>query len=104
MPVIQSNTSLEYLRVPVTAYVNGVAIDPTNDPVYFAFMPPGSTPVTGDFVAGGWETWADGTHYARALVGPGGGKVLTPGAYRIWIKITDSPEVPIRDIDALTIT
>jgi hypothetical protein len=28
------------------------------------------------------------------LIGPAGGVVLQPGRYRIWVKVTDVPEVP----------
>lgn len=103
MSVKQSSISLEYVRVPVAATVNGAAVDPTSDAVKFAFKPEGVTPATGDFVTGSWET-AGSVYLARCLVGPAGAAVLTPGSYRIWIKITDSPEVPARDVDSITIT
>lgn len=103
MPITRSSISLEYVRVPISATVSGASIDPTGDVVAFAFMRPGHAPTSGDFVAGTWET-AGSEYLARCLIGTGGAKVLTPGLYRIWIKVTDSPEIPARDVDSLTIT
>lgn len=106
MAAILSSASLEYVRVPVSATVNGAKIDPTTDAVKFAFKSDGTTPVSGDFVTGSWETAVTGsttTYLARCLVGPGGTTTLTAATYRVWVKITDSPEVPIRAVDWLTI-
>ena len=98
-----SALSTEYLRYKVTATTNGQAINPTTDAVAFAFAPEGSNP--GSFTAGTWETDAGGTYVARCLVGPANNG-LTPGTgtYVLWIKITDSPEVPVRRIDTVTFT
>lgn len=106
MPVTLSTASLEYVRVPVSATVNGAAVDPTSDTVKFAFKSDGTTPVSGDFVAGSWETAVTGTvttYLARCLVGPSGTTTLAAGTYQIWVKVTDNPEVPIRAVDWLTI-
>lgn len=99
----QSALSTEYLRYPVSAVVNGAAIVPTGDTVQFAFPVTGAAPVT--WFAGSWET-VSSTYFARVLVGPAGG-VFAPTAgvtYDVWIKITDSPEVPVRKVGTLTAT
>lgn len=42
--------------------------------------------------------------HAAVLVGPGTGNALAPGTYRVWAKVTDSPEVPVVDCGLVTIT
>lgn len=72
-----------------------------------AFKLIGQTPAPGDFVAASWETINTqfGTTYnARCLVGPGGMIQLQPGVYGVWIKIVDNPEIPVAQVDQLTIT
>lgn len=99
----QSAQSIEYVRVPVALVSNGLPVDPTGDAVEFAFPLHDVPPVSGDWHAGDWETAADGTYYARALVGTGS-FVLAVGNYDIWIKITATPEVPARNTGALQVT
>ena len=99
----QSALSTEYLRYPVSAVVNGVAINPTTDVVQFAFPLTGVAPST--WLTGSWET-VSSTYFARVLVGPTGG-VFAPSAgvtYDVWVKITDAPEVPVRKVGTLTAT
>lgn len=100
-PLVQqyASTSLEYVPVPVTAMVNGSPYNPTNDPVYMLFTSTFDAPTAGssDWKAATWTTGTtQGTYLANCLIGPGGTLTLTPGVYQVWIKITDSPEVPIR--------
>jgi hypothetical protein len=100
-----SSLSTEYVQVPVSAVVSGGIVDPTSDPVQFAFMVTGN-PSTGDWHTGSWTTIAPTTYIAQILVGPGnGGVVLTAGStYAIWVKVTDNPEVPVRQVGLLKIT
>lgn len=100
-----SSLSTEYVQVPVAATAAGVAINPTTDVVQFAFMATGS-PGTTDWKLGSWQTIAPNTYLAQCLVGPGSGGVpLTAGTtYSIWIKVTDNPEVPVRQVGLLKIT
>jgi hypothetical protein len=89
-----SSLSVEYVEVPVAFTVAGVVTSPTGDTVQLAFPLAGVDPVGGDWVSGSWE--AGGPPYiARTLVGTGG-KVLAKGNYDIWVKVTDSPEVPAK--------
>ena len=99
-----SALSTEYLRFPVAATVNGATVNPTGDTVQFAFPAAASAPVT--WFAGSWETTAAGTYVARVLVGPTGGVItLTAGSYYdVYIKITDSPETPVRNLGTLLAT
>ncbi len=83
-----SSLSREYVRVPVTANA-----DPTASPVELAFVLDGE-PGPQDWVVGSWEK-VGSTYFARALVGPGGDKVLADGTYSVWVRVTAPPEVPV---------
>jgi len=93
--------SREYICVEVEAGLNGVSSDPTADTVVMALMATGN-PSTGDWKTASWET-SLGKYFARLEVGPGstvGSK--TAGKYNLWIKVTDSPEAPVRKVGRVT--
>ena len=97
-PLRMSVLDLDYVKVRVYAKENGLAIDPTADTVTMAFKASGD-PAGGDFKAATWETDATTTppsYYARCLVGPGGTVTLAAGSYRVWTKIVDAPEIPVK--------
>jgi hypothetical protein len=97
-PLRQSVLDLEWVRQRVSAKEAGSTVNPTADTVTMAFKASGD-PVIGDFKTAEWETDANtnpDTYYARCLVGPGGTISLAAGTYRIWVKIVDSPETPIK--------
>lgn len=95
--------SREYLPVQIVAEKNGNTYNPTGDTVQIAVPVKNVEPVSGDWINGGWTT--EGTNYfARVVIGPGGDKVLTPGTYDVYVKITDSPEVPVIVAGKLIIT
>lgn len=98
-----ASASLQYVRAPVAATVNGAAFNPTVDTVQMAFTSTFREPVLADFNAGSWET-AGSTYYARCLVGPGGAVALAAGVWFVWVKITDSPEIPVLPAGTLTVT
>lgn len=84
--------STEYVETVVTSLV-----DPTGDVVQLALPTHDTVPVTGDWKTGVWRTATINgvtTRYAGLLVGPGA-NVYTAGVYDLWVKITDSPEVPV---------
>lgn len=97
-----SSLSLERVKVPVTATVNGAAYNPTGGTVVMAFKRPKDTPAAGDWRTASWET-ISGKHHARALVGPGGVVELTTGRWNVWVKISDDPEVPVIDAGAIEV-
>lgn len=104
MDITLSALATEYVRVSVTATSGGVSINPTSDPVSFAFTTSvATTPSPSDWVAASWDPGGSGTYTARCLVGPGGSTVLSSGNYFVWVKITDSPEVPVRQVGTLTV-
>jgi hypothetical protein len=94
-----SHLSTEYVLVPLQVTKAGVPYNPTSDTLQFAFMPNSvQVPVTADWVAGAWESVPTNIIYpynAKCLVGPTGTTVLTLGTYVMYLKITDSPEVPV---------
>lgn len=94
-----SHLSTEYVIVPVTVTKAGTPYNPTADTLQFAFMPtPTQVPQVSDWVSGIWETDSSNVLYpylAQCLVGPSGTVTLGLGLYIIYLKITDSPEVPV---------
>lgn len=104
--ITRSVLDTENLAYPVQAVVGGVTYNPTADVVQFAFMPQpaNANPGLSDWHTGSWATTGSITYLAQVLVGPANSGVsLVAGVYNVWIKITDSPEVPVRQIDVLTI-
>lgn len=96
----QSSLSTEYVRVAIDA-----GVDPTADNVQMAFPVTGVAPVLGDWKSATWET-SDGTYYARCLVGPGIGGVVSltaGGLYDVYVKIADNPETVVRNTGALAV-
>lgn len=76
--------------------------NPTADTVEMAFPVTGVEPVGGDWKGSIWYTDTTSTptrYYARCLVGTtgtsGGAVTLADGLYDVWVRVTDSPEVPV---------
>ena len=98
-----SSLTKEYVRVAVAATEAGAPVIPTGDVVQMAFTVNGADPVGGDWKSATWET-SGSIYYARCLVGPGGTVALAVGHYLVWVKVTDSPEVPVRSAGFLDVT
>jgi hypothetical protein len=93
-----SALALEYVPVNVVYLKAGSFINPTGDSVQMAFTTPGVAPTGPDYKAAIWETDATSTptrYNALCLVGPGGTVTLAAGLYDVWVKVTDSPEIPV---------
>lgn len=90
------HTSVVYLPVEVVPPIrNGVQIDPTGDDVAVAFVSTGTIPADEDFNDAIWNTSGSPTVYtALCLIGPGA-VALDAGAYAVFVKVTDDPEVPV---------
>jgi hypothetical protein len=105
--VTQSVLSTQFLQVLVTVKFPS-SYSPASDTVQFAFTPltyPETPPTSAYWVTGSWETFPGPAYWAQALVGPAnGGTALSVGTYQTWLKITDSPEVPVLQPCLLTIT
>jgi hypothetical protein len=85
--------STEYVGVLVTG---PTGVDLTDDTVQLAVVD-ASDPSP---AAPAWRTPdtltcpTTSTVQARVLIGPLGAVQLAPGRYRVWVKVTDNPEVP----------
>jgi len=103
----QDALSTEFVRVAIGAVEDGLTIDPTLDNLEMAFPLTGATPIAGDWKSASWETdtsTSPVTYYARALVGPTGVITLTEGTlYDVYVRVTDSPEIVVRNTGALAI-
>lgn len=97
-----SSLSTEYLYVTVTA-----PADPTGSTIQFAIVAPGVEPSS--WTSGAWHTAATSstrgyTATAKILVGPAGSIVTSDGSWRVWVKVSASPDVPVRDVGQLVVT
>jgi hypothetical protein len=92
--LIVPSVSREYLHVPVS----GATAD---EPVELAVIDEGAEePAEGDWMPA--DVW-DGTT-AKLLIGPGGTLDLVDGTYRVWVRVTALPEVPVIRSGLLRIT
>lgn len=100
-----SVASIEYVRVPVSAKVNGAYVNPSTDTVELAFLTDGATPIDTDFTAGTWDvdtSTTPTTYMAQVMVGQGYVE-LVAGLYQVWVRVTDTPEVPVRPAGLLRV-
>lgn len=86
--------SREYVLVPVTEAGGAVL---TALPVALAFTD-GAEPAEADWKTATWS--GDG---ARVLVGPGGAVELAAATWSVWIRVTDTTEIPIRQAGLLVV-
>lgn len=96
MPVLyQSALSLQYVQAQVEV-TSEDPYDPTGDAVTFAFTrSPLTEPADDDWTPATWTTWPGPQYWAQLLIGPGGNLQLADGTWQAWLRITDSPEVPV---------
>lgn len=86
--------SVEYVKVPVTAPAD---ISITSQPVSIAVVDVAARPAPGDWKTASWDG-----NTAKTLIGPGV-LPLSPGTYKVWVKVTDSPEVPVLVAGTITV-
>jgi hypothetical protein len=90
--LVIASSSLESVLVPVSN-VNGTDLSAL--PVQMAFTP--GEPAGGDWKSATWTTLTNPTRYlASCLVGPGGTVTLAEGTYQVWVKVTATPEIPVK--------
>lgn len=90
--------SIEYLHVPVTA---SVLLDAQT--VELTVLT-GAPDETTSWIAATWTGDAATTRTARLLIGPGTQVPLATGTWQVWVRVTDTPEVPVRSAGTLKIT
>lgn len=98
--LLQSVASREMVQVPVFARMGGQAVNPTPQPVQMAFPVEDAPPVV--WFTATWDD-DDGLYFAQCLVGPGGTAVLPIGEYDVYVRITGSPEIPVKPAGKLVI-
>jgi hypothetical protein len=109
--ITQPVFTLQYVRITVSALVNGNAsYNPTSDTVQFGFLDESVYSAADQpavWLTGAWETLTNAgapVYVAKCLVGPGGTFVPTAATnYWFWLKITDFPEVPVLFVGELRI-
>ena len=82
--------STEHLMTPVTA----TSGNPAAYPVQVAIVTATDRPTDADWHNATWTTTSDGT-FATLLVGPEGIVNPGPGSFRVWVRITATPELPV---------
>jgi hypothetical protein len=104
--ITQSVLSTQYLQVLV-AVTSIAPYSPTSDTVAFAFTNADAYPPAAPSAwnAGSWQTGPGPQYWAQILIGPAnGGLALAAGAWQVWLKVTDSPEVPVLQPCILQVT
>lgn len=83
-----------YIKVPVSSNLDLIG---TNAPISGALVLEDTAVELSDFEAGVWTTGLRGPE-AAILVGPGGAPSIgefLPEIYDLYLKITDSPQIPV---------
>ena len=78
-------STVEYIHVDIT----GAPGDITSRPVDVALIPAGEAPTEDTWQPAGWAP--DQAATIRWLA-----TGLTPGRFALWVRITDTPETPVR--------
>lgn len=93
----QSVLSTQYQQTLITVTsVDGY--NPTSDTISWAFTNANAYPALSPSAwnSGSWVTYPGDQWWAQVLIGPAnGGVVLATGTWQSWLRITDSPEVPV---------
>jgi hypothetical protein len=97
MATMISSETEQYVYVTIHAQLpDGTIINPTGDPVNFAFLGGSESPDDNtNWIPGGW---AAGTPFtAQCFVGQSGAVALAPHPqpYTVWVQIFDNPETPV---------
>jgi len=92
--------TLQYVEFAVSLTdAQGAAVDPTGDAVAVAVRPWQDLSTALSYQAATWVTDTSGAapvYYARILVGQAPFD-LAPGLYRVYVRVTDTPEHPVLD-------
>lgn len=93
--MVVSTLSTEYVTVSVSATSGGSPVDLTGTTVEWSFTAPGAQPT--DWHPGEWVAGS-----TRILIGPAA-IPLTVGYHDVWLRITDSPEIPVRRVGQIKV-
>lgn len=99
-----SALSSEPVVVTVWAYQGGAPLDPTGGTVKLAFLASAlAQPAAGDWQAGTWDANEIGQYMAECAIGPGGAITLGPGTWWVWVQVTLSPSVVVRQVGSIVV-
>jgi len=102
MPLMMRADTLEYATATITA-----DHDITGKTIEVSLPAAGNAPSTwvpADVVNVAPVSGGRFTATYRVLIGPAGDFTLPPGIYDWTLRLTDTPEVPVRFVDKVTIT
>lgn len=88
--------SVEYVKIPVTS---PPSVSLGTQTVEVAITDPVNRPEEADWNSAEWHD--DKT--VRFLIGPGAFP-LAEGTHRVWLRLTDEPEVPVLIAGSITVT
>ncbi len=103
--IAQSVLSTDFAQCLITIQ-SPSGYNPTSDLVQFAFTALSYPTIEPSVWYGGsWVTFPGPAYWAQCLVGPANGGVsLAIGTWQAWVKVTDSPAVPVLQPFLLKIT
>lgn len=93
----QSVLSTQYVQTLIAVTSVSGDYDPTTDTIAWAFTSANAYPAVSPsaWTDGEWITYPGDQWWAQILVGPAGAVTLATGTWQAWVKISDSPEVPV---------
>lgn len=98
--LVLSSLTTEYLHIPVTGDV-----DLDAQVVAIAVIPVGQEePADDEWHEAAWVGAVGTTRSARVLIGPEEDLELANGTYTAWVKVTDTPEIPVRKSGLIRVT
>jgi hypothetical protein len=95
-----SRLTREFVHIDV-----GSDDDLTPTEASIAFVAEGQLPTEGDWYAAELAPVSESEWRASVLVGPGAdpGVTLPVGAYQTWVRLVDSPEMPVMPVGILEV-
>lgn len=103
--IVETTTvATEDFEVTVSARESGVEIDPTVDPVHFAFETPGTSPSgSTTWVAGEWGVQDQPGDLPDLYLAIGTASGLAAGRYDIWCRVTHGVKTPMDKVGVLIV-
>lgn len=99
-----SALSTEPVVVTVWAFQSGAPLDPTSGTVQLAFLATAlDQPADADWHAAAWDTNEIGQYMAECQIGSGGALALAAGTWWVWIQVTLSPSVVVRQVGSIVV-
>jgi hypothetical protein len=97
-----SSVSTQFIAADAMGVLpSGTTVNPSQYPVYFAFIPGSGIPASSTtWYTGSWAS----ENVAQFMIGPGSsGLALAVGTYRVWLKVAATPQTPVGSVGYLEI-